>query len=263
MAHTLDVALAPQRPLYSSVEEQSGASQEAQPLIIKVVFQSRQQMLAVFEEHKSETIEMHATDIIDMVCDLRSVSRGEMLQAAVAAWFYHALNFNVTEVECHEQSGTGDNLGGLLLFRVRLQADHASEVGRLSSGQELTGKYRDALIGALPGGPFLAIDQGSSLEQMLQISWTRGGSIELGGVAALGLVVLIVMALGVGVDYACPNFCSACPCFLRRREEYLDAVRELKERGAEFCVGPDGSAQVRVLPKKGPAHHCLDGCTIN
>mmetsp|Transcript_21255 Transcript_21255/g.41604 ORF Transcript_21255/g.41604 Transcript_21255/m.41604 type:complete len:201 (+) Transcript_21255:209-811(+) len=199
-----------------------------------------------------------------MVCDLRSVSRGEMLQAAVTAWFHRALNFNVMEVECHEQPRSGDNPGGLLLFRVRLQADHAREVGGLSPGQELTAKYRDALISALPGGDFVAVDQGSSLEQMLQISWTKGGSIELGGVAALGLVILIVMALGVGVDYTCRDLCGVCPCFLRsgRREEYINAVRELKERGAEFEVGPDGSAHVRVLPRKGPRYQCPSECII-
>jgi len=232
MAHTLDVA--PQRPLYSNAEEQ-----EAQPSIIKMVFRSRQQMLAVLEEHKSKTVDVHASDIIDMVCDLRSVSRTEMLQAAVTAWFYHALNFNVMEVECHEQPRTGDNPGGLLLFRVRLQADHAREVGGLSPGQELTGKYRDALISALPGGDFVAMNQ--------------------------GLVVLIVMALGVGVDYTCSDFCGVCPCFLRsgRREEYLQTMRELKERGAEFEVGPDGSAHVRVLPSKGPRYQCPNECIIS
>merc|ERR1711879_803941 len=81
-------------------------------------------------------------------------------------------------------------------------------------------------------------------------------SIELGGVAALGLVILVVMAIGVG---ACRcdscNYYGDLSCARRRSKPdaddaaYFCIVRELSARGAAFRVGPDGSATLRV-----PAH---------
>lgn len=255
----------PEHPLYST----NGRAREVgcagiEPPAVKIVFQSRQQLLQALCEHRFETLDVQASDIVDMVSELRGVSRGEMLQAAVIAWFHRALSFQVLEVECHEQEHSEDNQGGLLLFRVRLQADHTKEASGLPPGEELTGKVRDALIGALPGD-FVAKKEPrcSSLDQMVQISWTKSGSIELGGVAALGLVVLIVMAIGVGTYRFC-DFTNGCPCFSRggHTSEYTRALRELRERGAEFTVAPDGSTTLRVPPSRDTRWRCPD-CAIN
>jgi len=253
----------PEQPLYSITE---GRAREVGfgPPPVKISFQSRQQLLQALYEHRYETLDVHANDIVDMVSELRGVSRGEMLQAAVIAWFHRALSFQVLEVECHEQLTSEDNPGGLLLFRVRLQADHNKEANGLPPGQELTRKVRDALIGALPGDAAPNKEpQSSSLDQMVQISWTKSGSIELGGVAALGLVVLIVMAIGVG-SYRLCDFTNGCPCFSRgsHASEYTRALRELRERGAEFTVAPDGSTTLRVPPSRDTRWRCPD-CAIN
>jgi len=252
----------PEQPLYST----EGSAREVGVGVppFKIVFQSRQHLLQALCEHRLETLDVHANDIVDMVSELRGVSRGEMLQAAVIAWFHRALSFNVLEVECHEQLRSEDNPGGLLLFRVRLQADHTKEANGLPPGQELTGKVRDALIGALPGN-FVANKepQCSSVDQMVQISWVKNGSIELGGVAALGLIVLIVMAIGVGSSRWC-DFTNGCPCFSRgsRSSEYTRALQELRERGAEFTVASDGRATLRVPPNKNTRWSC-EHCIIN
>jgi len=253
----------PGQPL-SGITEGGTHEVDSGPLPVKISFQSKQQLLQALCEHRFETLEVQANDMVDMVSELRGVSRGEMLQAAVIAWFHRALGFQVLEVECHEQLHSGDDPWGLLLFKVRLEADHTKEVNGLPPGQELTTRVRDALIGALPGN-FVANKepQCSSVDQMVQISWVKNGSIELGGVAALGLIVLIVMAIGVGSSRWC-DFTNGCPCFSRgsRSSEYTRALQELRERGAEFTVASDGRATLRVPPNKNTRWSC-EHCIIN
>mmetsp|Transcript_97679 Transcript_97679/g.209607 ORF Transcript_97679/g.209607 Transcript_97679/m.209607 type:complete len:268 (-) Transcript_97679:213-1016(-) len=233
--------------------------------LMKVNFYSKQQLMEVLAENRHHTVDVHVDDVINMMAELRGVSRSTILQMAVTAWFYHALGFPVVEAECHQQPATDDSSGGFLLFRVRLEANHALEVSGLSPGENLAKKYRDLLMSSLPGD-LKARKQASFSEQMVQISWTRPGSVELGGVAALGVVVLIVMAIGIG-SCRC-EFCNCrgnCPCLARPGSEqghsYHCALLELRERGADFEVSPDGSASLRVPPYRDRKWRCPE-CAI-
>lgn len=264
-------------------------SKEVAPQSKQLEYKNKQQLVRELQDNRSCAVDVNIRDVVDMVADLRGVSRSAMLHTAVVAWFYHALGFPVLEVDCHEQPRTEDSASGLLLFRVRLDANHATEVARLGEGDSLTAKFRRELVAALPGagaptgngggggagggcsgGESKGIgdggDNGSTLsspasasnaclEEMLHITWTKGGSIELGGVAALSLIVLIIMAMGIGLrrwdsgSGPCPGM---CPCISRpgrsEGEEYAAAIRELRARGTEIEVSPDGSAKLRVPP---------------
>lgn len=231
----------------------------------KVKFNSKQQLLDILEQHRYDAIDLSIDDVVDMIAELRGVTRNDVLRMAITAWFYHALGFGVLEAECHEQSRTDDSPGGLLLFRVRLDGDHEQEVSALPPGEELTKRYRSLLIAALPSD-LAASKDGSNLDQMISISWTKGGSIELGGVAALNLVVVIVMAIGIGMcrcDFC--RCCNGCPCLCRpghaEAREYSCALRSLRQRGAEFQVDADGSATLRVPPCRDAKWRCPE-CTV-
>ena len=211
-------------------------------------------------------IELAVDDVVDMISELRGVDRPAVLQSAVTAWFYHALGFGVLEAECHEQTKTDDNPGALLLFRVRLDADHDQEVKALPSDQDLTQKLKSQLVKALPAD-LTASKVEASMDQMVSISWTKCGSIELGGVAALGLVTVIVMAVGIGACRceAC-RCCDGCPCTSRpghtEGREYACALRSLRQRGAEFQVATDGSATLRVPAARDAKWMCPTECTL-
>lgn len=235
---------------------------------VKTNFESGKQLLGVLEENRHDVVDVYVDDVIDMVAELRSATRASMLETAVIAWFYHALGFRVLEVECHEQAGSDDSSSGFLLFRIRLDANYDNEVNSLHEGQDLSHKFRGALIRALPGDLAAKRQDGqASLEQMVQISWTKCGSIELGGVCALGLVMLIVMAIGIGMLRGC-NCGGFCPCVHRKGVsegvEYHNALAELRCRGAEFEVNPDGSASIKVPPHR-DMHvkwRCPDCCLL-
>jgi hypothetical protein len=235
---------------------------------VEVDYVSRAQLVKTLEDHRNETVDVHVNDVIDMVAGLRGVNRSSMLQTAVIAWFYHAVGFPILEVECHEQPRTEDSASGLLLFRVKLDADYDREVKRLKEGEDLSQKFRRALVTALPGD-LVAREDGPSLDQMVQISWTKGGSIELGGVATLSLIVLIVMAIGVGGcqwSFCGKDCCPYCPCISRpgksEGDEYATAIQELRDRGAEFEVSPDGAAKLRVPPVREAKWRCPSDCSI-
>merc|ERR1719277_1376579 len=103
--------------------------------IVKADFESKHQLLNVLEEHRFHAVDVHVDDVIDMVAELRGVTRASLLETAVIAWFYHALGFRVLEVECHEQARSDDSSSGFLLFRVRLEANHDKEVNSLPEGE--------------------------------------------------------------------------------------------------------------------------------
>eukprot|EP00927_Polykrikos_kofoidii_P011026 TRINITY_DN14647_c0_g3_i1.p1 TRINITY_DN14647_c0_g3~~TRINITY_DN14647_c0_g3_i1.p1 ORF type:complete len:311 (-),score=58.43 TRINITY_DN14647_c0_g3_i1:56-988(-) len=240
----------------------------------QIDYKDRTQLFADLQANTGCAVEVHIPDVIDMVADLRGTTRSAMLRTAVVAWFYHALGFPVLEAACHEQSGTGDGACGMLLFRVKLDANHPQEVERLGDTKTLSDKFRHDLVAALPGTPQSSQGSGGSgtsstagcikslsdpalLEDMLHVTWTKCGSIELGGVAALGLVVLVVVAMGIGLDSR-GNFCSSfCSCVSRpgraEGDEYAAALRQLRDRGLEIEVSVDGSATLRVLSSSAAA----------
>lgn len=257
-------------PRELAVPPQDGAAADMElrppPKVYEADFVSHKQLQALLEEHRYEAVAVRIPDIIDMVADMRGVSRARLLETAVVAWFYHALGFQVLEAECSEQGRTDDSTTGFLLFRVKLDADHDREVANLQPDEDLTKKYRNALVNALPGDlAGTATSSRSSLEQMLQISWAKSGSIELGGVAALGLIMMIVMAIGVNMLSGWPCCRGLCPCINRfgvtEGLEYKTALRELRDRGAEFEVNPDGSATLKVPAYRDGKWRCPD-CSI-
>merc|ERR1719201_1554992 len=129
-------------------------------------------LVNVLEEHRNHTVHVHIDSVIDMIADLRQVSRDELLQHAVMAWFYHALDLGVLEVECKEQPSTEDASGGLLVFRVRLDADQDQQVAALSEGVELGSFYRDELVEALPGHDS-EMRKSGRLTSMVNISYAK------------------------------------------------------------------------------------------
>eukprot|EP00929_Paragymnodinium_shiwhaense_P067322 TRINITY_DN33899_c0_g1_i1.p1 TRINITY_DN33899_c0_g1~~TRINITY_DN33899_c0_g1_i1.p1 ORF type:complete len:315 (-),score=43.13 TRINITY_DN33899_c0_g1_i1:114-974(-) len=226
---------------------------------VQVEYQTKTQLLQDLNDHSSETVDVHIGDVVDMVASLRSVDRTSMMQTAIAAWVYQSFGYAVLEVECHEQPRSEDSTTSLLLFRARLDGDYELELSRLKEGEQLEQKLQKGLVAALPGD-LVARQHGDkhALEQMVHITWVKGGSIELGGVASLGLVVMIVMAIGIGMcrwDLCHSLSFLSCSCCIGTRpgraeaDEYSAAIKELRERGAEFEVSPDGSAKLRVPPR--------------
>jgi len=256
-------------PLNGEAEEAGAGAQKdapSPPKMLEADFESHQQLQKLLEDHRYEHVAVRIPDIIDMIAEMRGVTRERLLETAVIAWFYHALGYRVLEAECREQGRTDDSSTGFLLFRVKLDADHDREVASLAPGEDLTKKFRNALVNALPGDlAGSTTTSKSSLEQMVQISWAKSGSIELGGVAALGLVMMIVMAIGVSMLSGWPCGRGMFPCVNRLGTsegiEYKAALRELRDRGAEFEVNPDGSATLKVPPYRDSKWRCPD-CSI-
>lgn len=233
----------------------------------QVHFESVLQLCTALETHRYCHLDIVVDDLMDMMAQLRSTDRLGLIHTAVIAWFHHALGFPVIEAECREQERTDDSSGILLLFRLRLKGSHTEEVAKLGEGEELGVKFSEQLIKALPGD--LMAKSADTLSHLVQISWTKPGSIELGGVAALNLVLLVVIALGYGTCYcsfccpftSCPN---RCPCLSRDRPEvhFAQALAQLQDRGAQFEVNPDGSAIVHVPPAKISKWRCPDCTTM-
>jgi len=227
---------------------------------VEVEYRSRAQLYEVIQQHRFEAINFHVKDVATMVAELRGESRNQVIQKAVNWWFAQATGFDVIEVECLEQEGTDDDKGALLLFRLKLDADHEVEVRSLQKGQDLQTRYRDLLVAALPTQ--LVARKEEKLKQMVMISWTKPGSVELGGVASMSLVVLIVMTLGFAACSCELCNCSpaVCACLSRRLEgnEYSCALRRLESRGAEFEVKADGSARLRVPAERPGKWKCYD-----
>lgn len=228
---------------------------EARLALVTVPFTSSQQLFADLEAHRNQIVEVRVDSAIDMVAALKGVDRSFVLRTAISTWFYHALGFRILEAECQEQpNAKADGSADQLSFRVRLDANHEREVAGLLPGQALSDKYRDALVATLPED--LAKKANLTPEQTVEIAWTAPGSVELGGAVALGLVALMVMTVGLSMLYMdlCQGCGANCPCVGRSRhgrsegQEYRCAVRELKERGAEFRLGPDGSVSLLVPP---------------
>lgn len=228
----------------------------AEANVVEVEYRSHAQLLDALLGQRSEAVLVQVEDGVNMIAGLRGVDRAEILRIAVSSWFHHAVGHPVIEAECHEQAPSNDSSVGFLLFRVRLDADHQQEVQSLDPDEDLPKKYRRCLIDALPGDIATKADS-SSLAQMVQISWTKEGSIELGGVAALSLVVLIVMTIGIGVR-SCGDWLDFfCPCVAREGRESGALLRELWERGTSIEVDPDGKARLTVKPAPVPRWRCI------
>lgn len=236
------------------------------PAPCEVRFQSKDQLVEVLQSNQSGAVHVAVDDVVDMMADLRGVGRLEVIQGALTAWFSHATGMRVIEVESHEQKQQSEgDLGALLLFRIRLAGEYEAETRKLEQGEELAVKLRDQLVASLPKD--LVERKEEKLKRMIQISWTRPGSIELGGVAALSLVVLIITAIGLTrcfCEYCtCSSICSCVKRAGRGNDSslYYCAMNDLQQRGAEFEVNPDGSATLRVPPVRGARWVCPD-CTL-
>lgn len=235
------------------------------PAPCEVKFTSKDQLVEVLQANQSSAVHVAVDDVVDMMADLRGVGRQEVIQGALSAWFSHATGMTAVEVESHaqKQQSEGD-LGALLLFRVRLAGEYEAEIRKLEEGEDLAVKLRDQLVAVLPKS--LVERKEDKLKRMLQISWTRPGSIELGGVVTLSLVVLIITAIGLTrcfCEYCtCSAFCSCVQRAGRGNDSlYYCALNDLQQRGAEFEVNPDGSATLKVPPVRGARWVCPD-CTL-
>eukprot|EP00439_Symbiodinium_sp_Y106_P014736 s5322_g2.t1 len=206
---------------------------------VEVEFESRQQISKVLRRNKCKNIVISVPDVVDMIAALNQIAK----------LCYKA---RFLEVECHEQRQQleGD-LGALLVFRVRLDALYDAEVAKLKKREELNASFRNKLVNALPED--LVNAKGDKLKKMVQISWIQPGSIVLGGVAALSLVVLIVSAIGMTrCTCDCCTCLTLCSCMRRANRSdsdlYFCALSELQKRGATFDVLPDGSSRLHVPP---------------
>mmetsp|Transcript_36083 Transcript_36083/g.67209 ORF Transcript_36083/g.67209 Transcript_36083/m.67209 type:complete len:269 (-) Transcript_36083:52-858(-) len=219
---------------------------------VEVRFESKKQLSKALRQHRSQHVVVTVPDVVDMMATLQGKSRQSVLQGAISSWFTYATGFPVLEVECHEQRQQleGD-MGALLVFRVKLDALYDAEAAKLKKREELNSSFRNKLVNALPED--LVKAKGDKLQKMVQISWTQPGSIVLGGVAALSLVVLIISAIGMTrCSCDCCTCLTLCACMRRssRRESdvYFCAISELQKRGATFDVLPDGSSTLHVPP---------------
>jgi len=257
-----------------------------QPVPKSLTFLSVQQLIADLERHRDRGVDIYADNAIDLVAALKGVDRDTILRTAISSWFYHALGFRILEAECHGK--TPQTAADQLSFRLRLDANHDGEEASLVPGQVLGDKYRNALVAALPVE--IANTMHSRHDKMVEISWTAPGSVELGGVASLGLITMMVMSMTVGLGVCCFDkyrqrdmtgedskrrspqraevlvpFGTSCPCVSRHSSmlgsEYQNALRDLRARGAEFKLGLDGSVSLSVPPHQDSlmwtCHKCI------
>lgn len=244
--------------------------------ITHTTYRSEEELRHLLKERERQELTVDVADAIEMVAELMHLQRTDLLRLAVVAWFYHAIGFPVLEAECHEQTQTDDMPWRLLVFRVRLDADHATEEkAAKDGGQKLTEKYRDLLsevlledLWAKQGG----VAPTTSTENLIKISWTTPGTLELGGVAAMGPISLIVMSLGLGL---CPSPSHSrgywedccCPCVARpgraERRALSVSLQELRAAGTSVEVAMDGSATLRVPPRgSGASMRDCPGCAV-
>lgn len=241
-----------------------------------VTFLSIQQLSADLQQHRDRGVDIYADNAIDLVAALKGVDRGTILRTAISSWFYNALGFRILEAECQEQFTnikTPQTEANQLSFRLRLDANHDGEEASLVPGQYLGDKYRNALVAALPEE--IANTMHSRHDKMVEISWTAPGSVELGGVASVGLITMMVMSMTIGLGVCCfeqyrqrdrtgedsrvrslqraeavAPLGSSCPCVARwghssmLGSEYQNALRDLQARGAEFKLGLDDRKSV-------------------
>lgn len=228
-------------------------------------------LLEALNRHRFESLDFQVSDIIDAIAALRGLDRCAALENAMRLWFRQAFGFRILELQCREQGFSARDFGGkhIVCFTVRLDANHKLEVQDLSEGQTLLGKYRAALVAALPrdlvaGGPLLP------LEHFVEVSEVRSGSVEVQGSAHLGVMALLLLATGAGAWHCDPcsagSSCGICQCLFRLRggegAEYAAALRELRSRGAEFELSPDGGARLRVPPAAQFPARWTDCCGI-
>jgi len=266
-----------------------------QPLPQSLTFLSVHQLIADLEHHRGRGVDIYADNAIDLVAALKGVDRDTILRTAICSWFHHALGFRILEAECQEQlttskSKTPQTTADQLNFRLRLDANYDGEEATLVPGQGLGDKYRNALVAALPEE--IANKMHSRHDKMVEISWTAPGSVELGGVASVGLITMMVMSMtvGLGVCYSKQDrqrdrtgedskirslqraevgvpFSSSCPCVARwghnsmLGSEYQNALHDLQARGAEFKLELDGSVILSVPPHQDSmtwtCHKCI------
>jgi len=265
-------------PVHAGVHVNDSDVQEAelcpQPLPKSLMFLSMQQLIADLEHHRNQGVDIYADNAIDLMSALKGVDRGTLLRTAVSSWFHHALGFSILEVECQEKLNTSNcnappTAPDQLSFRLRLDANHDGEEASLAPGQSLGDKYRNALLATLPQE--LANAMRSRHDKMVEISWTAPGSVEVGGIASLGLITVMVLSMIVGFSSCCleqyrqrdttgqraeaaASFGASCPCVARWGHnsmlglEYQNAIHDLQARGAKFKLGLDGSVTLSVPP---------------
>lgn len=218
---------------------------------VEIKYTPKTNLAAVLDDNRNSVLHVQVDDIITLMAEIRRVSRPELLKHAVTAWFYHALGFPVLEADCREQRTEEDPGGGLVLFRARLEANYDRELAAMPQGANFESHFQEKLVNALPGLPSDGSGASSKgFDRMVKVNHVKPGSIELGGGAAISVMILLVMAIGLGTCRCEFCKCGFCSCFGRpgKKEgmEYACAVRELQERGADFEINPDGTATIRI-----------------
>jgi len=241
-------------------------AEDTLPEIFKADVTSKDRLFEILHEHPLEQLELTVPSLMELMADLQGVSRQAMSEMAMSAWFNHALGFPVLEVECQEQPIVEESSAGLLAFLVKLDARYDDELAQLQPGEDMAGHISKKLYGALPGDLADRQPKGEKdFDSMLQIQWTKPGSVTLGGVASMGLITLIVTTLICGTAYHSPCQERLCSCFFRKGQApgraYSQAMSELRSRGAEFDVAPDGRAIIRV-PGAASTTRSISNCTL-
>lgn len=220
------------------------------PPCVNVKYKSQETLLRTMDKNPKAEFKIDVDDVITMVSEFANVSRGELLRAATVAWFYYALGYPVLEADCHEQDQTDDMPYRLLVFRVKLDADYDAELADASNDRaKLTDKYRSLLTSVLPE-EIRKESEASDLDKVVKISWTKEGSVELGGFTAIGPAALVIVSMALGTIrppiHGRMTWDSCCCCMTRPgRAEYFslcEALPAFRERSAKVNIAIDGSA---------------------
>jgi len=238
-----------------------------QPQSLEVNFESKKHLSKLLKANRLVCLHVLVDDVVDVIAELKEIGRDMVLKDVLSSWFRSATNFNVIEIGFKEQEAARE--GALMEFQVRLDGQYEREVSKLAKGEDLAGKLRSKLLDSLPRDFIKQYfkDDEEALKQQIHISWTRPGSIELGGTVALSLLVLIIISTGLArCSCKCCECDTLCSCVGQRvghggSASYDCAMSDLRQRGAEFELHPDGRTVLRVPPAQ-RSSWMVPGCTL-
>eukprot|EP00933_Yihiella_yeosuensis_P084983 TRINITY_DN9975_c0_g1_i1.p1 TRINITY_DN9975_c0_g1~~TRINITY_DN9975_c0_g1_i1.p1 ORF type:complete len:270 (+),score=57.65 TRINITY_DN9975_c0_g1_i1:104-913(+) len=260
-----------QRKATKVLDDQLGFAASLVREPVQAEFKNKKQFAEVLQNNRYGNVDFNVEDVIDMLAELRGISRARILHEAVTTWFEYGTGCSVSEVDCHEHPCTEEleDRSGLLVFRIGLKSKYEYEVAMLKEDETLKEKYSAMVKTALPKE--VQERRKDKLDQMLQISYTKeadDGTVELGGVASISLMVLIVAATSLSACTCDACSCSqVCSCLTRQHHQavpFFCTMSDLQCRGAEFQVNRFGgsSAVLKVGPVPWSKWRCAVDCFV-
>lgn len=202
--------------------------------IRSVAFESEGSLLHFLHTHRCNGVNIFVSDSVGMWAAICGKDNGTMLRRAISSWFFQALGRPVLHSDVTAEAGK-------LCFRLVLAECELDELGELANW--LRGKQepelwiRSQLLAVLPG----------LHEAMIELSASQIGDwMEVTGAC----VPAVVLQAAVTLAPQEPD-CD-CSCFLRKEPSARPGtlvLREIRNRGAQFQLHPDGSASVLVFPE--------------